>query len=283
MSTAVVTIAAGRHAHLSRQHTALAAVGPDTCVVVAMGDARIREVAEHGALGTSHSSPTLSIVEIPADPNQLPLARARNIGAARAVELGAELLIFLDVDCIPGPDLVAAYKRAAHRTVRHEGPTVLCGPVAYLPPPLNTRGAYPADLSVIASPHPARPAPRPGQILRSDDFDLFWSLSFAITAEHWAASGGFDETYVGYGAEDTDFGRTVAGLGGRMFWVGGADAYHQWHPVSDPPIEHLESIVRNANIFQIKWGWTPMTGWLRAFQRSGLAAADANGAWHVSS
>ena len=34
-------------------------------------------------------------------PAGLPLAAARNVGAAAALTLGAELMIFLDVDCLP--------------------------------------------------------------------------------------------------------------------------------------------------------------------------------------
>jgi hypothetical protein len=61
-----------------------------------------------------------------------------------------------------------------------------------------------------------------------------------------------------------------------MRWVGGADAFHQYHPVSDPPIEHLDDIVRNAAIFHQRWGWWPMQGWLREFEARGLIRRDAS-------
>ena len=38
---------------------------------------------------------------------------ARNLGAQTAIDGGAELLIFLDVDCIPAPNMVGTYRRAA--------------------------------------------------------------------------------------------------------------------------------------------------------------------------
>jgi hypothetical protein len=40
-----------------------------------------------------------------------------------------------------------------------------------------------------------------------------------------------------------------------MRWIGGAHAFHQFHPVSDPPVQHLYDIVRNAEIFHQRWGW----------------------------
>jgi N-acetylglucosaminyl-diphospho-decaprenol L-rhamnosyltransferase len=131
-------------------------------------------------------------------------------------------------------------------------------------------------------PHPARPAPAPGDLLRADDLRLFWSLSFATDAATWSRIGGFDEAYDGYGGEDTDLGQRAAAAGAVMWWVGGARAYHQWHPVSDPPVEHLEDVVRNANLFHARWGWFPMHGWLTAFAERGLAVLDEDGpAWRV--
>ena len=61
-------------------------------------------------------------------------------------------------------------------------------------------------------------------------------------------------------------------------WVGGAEAYHQHHPVSNPPREHLAEIVRNAKLFHRTWGRWPMVGWLTAFRRSGLIDWDEDGA-----
>jgi len=205
----------------------------------------------------------------------LPLAEARNRGADIAMSRGADLLVFLDVDCIPSPALVATYAAAeAHVAAETTTPSLLCGPVTYLPSLLPGCCDYPDDLTGLTRPHPARPSPAPGQVLMADDLCLFWSLSFAMSSNDWVEVGGFDESYSGYGAEDTDLAQKVGASGGKMFWVGGAHAYHQWHPVSEPPIEHLDAILRNANVFQQKWGWTPMQGWLIAFEELGLAHRD---------
>ena len=63
--------------------------------------------------------------------------------------------------------------------------------------------------------------------------------------------------------------------GTALTWVCGAWAYHQYHPSPDPPVQHLTDIVRNAAIFHRRWGWWPMTGWLREFERRGLIVFEA--------
>ena len=58
-------------------------------------------------------TPKTSVIAIPADRAGLPLAAARNVGAEAALTRGAELMIFLDVDCLPGEDLVAVPRRGS--------------------------------------------------------------------------------------------------------------------------------------------------------------------------
>lgn len=87
----------------------------------------------------------------------------------------------------------------------------------------------------MINPHPARPAPPDGDVVSSADYELFWSLSFALTAATWRRIGGFYDRYRGYGAEDTGFAQTARAARVPMRWVGGAHAFHQFHSVSDPP------------------------------------------------
>jgi N-acetylglucosaminyl-diphospho-decaprenol L-rhamnosyltransferase len=271
----VVTIVSGRHDHLRAQDLSLdgAVRRPDVRIVVAMDDPSVRAVVDDGPFGPPARA---VVVELPcSDDGRLPLAAARNVGATSAVDAGADLLVFLDVDCLAAPDLLSTYASA---WVRVKGqttrPAILCSAVAYLPPLAPDRAGYgPADLAK-AEPHPARPVLKPGHVGRADP-RLFWSLSFAVAKADWRLSAGFDERYTGYGAEDTDFAQRVVARGGSMWWAGGAMAYHQWHPVSDPPVEHLEDIIRNANRFRRRWGWFPMEGWLEAFRALGMAAYDA--------
>ncbi len=265
--TTVVTTARGRHEHLRLQRLGLArsrrAVDH---VVVAMGDPDL-------AASLEDVVPT-TVVELTAD-GHLPLARARNVGAAQALRQGADLLVFLDVDCVPDPALPDAYHHAAGLHPH----ALLCGPVSYLPPPPPE--GYDLDrLDHLATPHPARPAPLPGEVVLDErGHDLFWSLSFAVRPQTWATIGGFDEGYVGYGAEDTDLGRRAAAHGVPLAWVGGARSHHQFHPVSDPPVEHLEDILRNAERFAGLWGEWPMRGWLAAFARAGLVQRRPDGSY----
>jgi N-acetylglucosaminyl-diphospho-decaprenol L-rhamnosyltransferase len=268
---AVITAVAGRHQHLGLQRQGLrrSTLSVDSHVVVCMGDRAAAEAA------VTQAGPPTSVVHVDVPDSRLPLASARNAGAARAIQLGADLLIFLDVDCIPAPGMVRRYVDCA---LQDPTPRLLCGPVAYLPPP--PPGGYDLDrLSELADPHPARPLPPENQVLRDGDPRLFWSLSFAIPPAVWTRIGGFCERYRGYGGEDTDFGQLAATAGVRLDWIGGAHAYHQFHPSGDPPVEHVDDILANAQVFFRRWGWWPMTGWLTEFQRLGLAHFDPADGW----
>lgn len=266
MSTVgVVTIAHGRHARLADQHRSLVlgSSRPDLYTVVAMGDPAITADAAVLRCGDTRGL-DLDVVHLPAERTALPLAAARNRGVERLVDRGADVLIVLDVDCLAGHGLVAAYRQAVERHPER----VWSGPVTYLPPGLVVD--HPADLAGHFRPHPARPSPALGEELPVRDPSLFWSLSFATTPDTWVAVGGFDEGYVGYGGEDTDFAQRALRAGVESWWVGGARAYHQHHRVSSPPVEHLDSILVNGRRFFQLWGWWPMGGWLRAFEDLGL-------------
>ncbi|MET0931866.1 MAG: hypothetical protein ABWX74_20295, partial [Aeromicrobium sp.] len=56
---------------------------------------------------------------------------------------------------------------------------------------------------------------------------------------------------------------------------------HQHHPVSSPPLEHVEDIVRNATVFHDRWGAWPMGGWLDAFEERGLVRRREDGTYEV--
>jgi len=263
---AVVTTAHGRHEHLRRQRRSLVAGvrPPDLHVVVAMDDPDLAGVVAEEPL------PTL-VVPVAADSRGLPLARARNLGMARAAAEGCDVLVGLDVDCLAGPHLVAGYADA----VRSDPRTVWSGPVTYLP--AGVLPLEPEAMAVLDAPHLARPAPRPGERSDGGDPDLFWSLSYAVSAAAWRELGGYHEAYVGYGCEDTDLGRTVVARGLGLGWTGDARAYHQHHPVSDPPVEHLDALLRNARTFHGRWGEWPARGWFEAFEALGLVRRAGEG------
>ena len=271
---ATLTLAHGRHDHLRPQLEALldGTLAPDLVVVAAMDDPEIPEVVESVVTAARPDRrPEVHTLPVARVEGHLPLAEARNAAAARAVEAGAELLVFLDVDCIPSPTLVQRYAAAWAEMAQDEStPVVLSGAVHYLPPRRPGQTRYEAADLAASQPHPARPVAPDGRCEPMGDLLLFWSLSFAMSAAQWQGVGGFDEGYRGYGGEDTDFAMTVQRAGGRGYWVGGAPAYHQHHIVDDPPRQHVADIVRNGNRFHERWGFFPMPGWLDAFEAEGL-------------
>jgi N-acetylglucosaminyl-diphospho-decaprenol L-rhamnosyltransferase len=267
--TAVVTIVRGRHQHLLGQVWGLRRQirCPDRHVVVAMGDPAVEQVLAGGEDGPWRTD----VVHLPVSGDRLPLAAARNAGMAQAAEAGADVVVLLDVDCIPTPGLVGRYESVLRSRRDGARPVVACGEVRYLDAETTAvpaAGRSWAGLEAGGRGHPAR---RMGPGVRIvDDVRLFWSLSFATTPGSWDAIGGFDEGYVGYGGEDTDFGQRLAAAEGTMLWLGGATAYHQHHDSRVPPVDHVADVVENAARFAGKWGWWPMREWLDAFEDLGL-------------
>lgn len=266
MRLGIVTIAHGRHEHLARQLLWVAALRPraHVHVVVAMGDPDIAKIV---AL-----APGTVLVSIPGG-RELPLAAARNRGVAVATDEGATAVALLDVDCLPEPGLVADYMTALDAA---RGISVVTGRVRYLPPRLSDSEHTLARLSEAAKDHPLRTVPTGDELLPAD-VNLLWSLNIAATIADWQRIGGFDERYVGYGGEDTDFGRRLQAAGGTLWWARGAGVFHQWHPTSSPPVQHAAAIARNANLFRSIWGEDPMPGWLEALERSGQLRGTARG------
>lgn len=253
-------IARGRLDHLRRVLVGLdRQTRPlDDVVVVSIGDPEVVAVAESSPIVTT----VTSIEHVPGDP--LPLAGARNRGADRAT---GDLLVFLDVDCIPASRLVADYV-----TQRQSG--LLMGSVRYLPPsvPGSIQDWTEDELRRHGRPHPARPLP--DRAVQTDRYELFWSLNFATDRATWLSLGGFDQGYRGYGGEDTDLAFEARRRSIPAWFVAGAESFHQHHVVDDPPIDHLRDIVSNARRFRRKWNCWPMTGWLEAFNDQGLVRWD---------
>ena len=142
------------------------------------------------------------------------LAEARNTAAEHA---RGELLIFLDVDCIPAPGLIEDYAAAS---AFNEG--VLMGEVGYLPQGATEHGIDYAQFERLAVTHRDRAGPPRGMVGHCGDYRCFWSLNFALPAATFRDLGGFDPRYLGYGGEDTDFGRTIAAHDVPLWWARGA-------------------------------------------------------------
>jgi len=276
MRVGLATIQRGRLEHLERQAAGIAAQTrpPDDHVVLSMDPspaeaaAAVRRGTDAGPAGYGARSRVLS--RPVADGMPLPLAAARNAAIAGLGDV--DLVVLLDTDCIPGPGLVARYAAAAG--VR-DG--LLAGPVGHLPPGRPAGPLLGDDDVRAARVRGGRPVPGEHDVLDEPRHELFWSLSFAVRPAVHERIGGFDEGYVGYGGEDTDYAFRARRAGVGLSWVGGAWAYHQDHPVSDPPREHLHDVVRNARRFRAVWGRWPMEGWLRAFAAERLVRWEPEG------
>ena len=102
VKTAVVTAVHGRTAHLRKQLEGLARGRRPGGPPRGGGDRRRRRRPDGTSAGVcdTRSSPSAP------RRRRLPVGAARNLGAQTAIDEGAELLIFLDVDCIPAPNMV---------------------------------------------------------------------------------------------------------------------------------------------------------------------------------
>ncbi|WP_312595829.1 glycosyltransferase [Brevundimonas sp.] len=248
-----LTLVRNRQAHLDRlvEGLTLSASPPDEMIVIDMSDAPV----------------TLPPLDFPVSVKRLPggvlpLAAARNLAAASAA---GDVLLFLDVDCIVSSAVCGRMKAllADHDAV--VCPEVLYLPAHAIPPgPLST-----TELKTAGRPHPVRPFPQDGERLERNP-GLFWSLAFALRRSTFHRIGGFDEAYVGYGAEDTDLGFRIARDGLPLLFAGGAPVFHQHHEGYDPPLQHFQALVANANRFHARWSIWPMAGWLRAMAERGL-------------
>jgi GT2 family glycosyltransferase len=193
------------------------------------------------------------------DPHKLPLAAARNMGITATK---TNNIVFIDVDCLVSPTLFA------NLLIALQVDNIIAAYPLYLPIVPET-GNY-TELKHKAVPHPSReliPVGKPVEHLQ------FWSLIFAIQKQTFEKIGGFDESFMGYGAEDTDFAMMFHKAGIKQIFVRDY-VLHQYHDKHDPPLNYFNSIIENATRYQQKWGVLPMMRWLKAFEKLGLIAID---------
>ena len=256
MTLSVLTLLRGRLDHARNMVRGLQAATrpPDELVVARMGGPDPR------AALTGAPCP-VQVVDVDSPDATLPLAVARNAAAHSA---HGESLVFLDVDCIPGAGLLAAYE---HALAGFDG--IVMGSVRYLPKGATEGSWDEMVLRRLGVEHSSREVP-PGGPRQTDRYEMFWSLSFAVRrATFTERIGGFDSAFTGYGGEDTDFAFAARAAAVPLAWHGDAVAYHQDHEHYDPPLHHLHDIVANARTFRSKWGVWPMRGWLSAFAVAG--------------
>lgn len=256
MRLSVLTLARGRRPHLQRLIEGLcrSEVAPDELIIVDMGGPAIECPA------ASFPIRILALRD-----NHLPLAQARNLAASEARH---ELLVFLDVDCIP----MAALLGAIRGTLEKQN-ALLCAEIHYLKQAPDHDKWEEAALLRDSKTHPVRHFPAAGTRVERNP-GLFWSLAFAVRRALFQNLGGFDERFTGYGGEDTDFGFRAHQSGVELLFLGGAGAFHQYHESYEPPLQHFADIIRNAEIFFTIWGVWPMKGWLDSFESLGLIRVE---------
>lgn len=228
---------------------------PDECIVVHMNEPA--EPLGSWNFPCEHYSYSSEIA--------LPLPHARN----RAAELTqGDILIFLDVDCIPAHDMVAAYEHACEQAPD----AVLMSQVNYLNKEATIDWSIENTEECLRSqskPHPKRDIDPIAPLIAESNYGLFWSLSFALTRTMFEQLGGFSDCYPSYGAEDTDFAWKARAAGVPLLWAPDSVVYHQWHTSSVPPTHNFESIIYNARVFYKRWAEWPMGSWLSVFVEKG--------------
>ena len=192
-------------------------------------------------------------------PHKLPLAQARTTASSIAQ---GEFLIFLDVDCIPDPNLVETF---AYHLEQEDA--LYQGSIRYLHSEWRKQWTF-ETLHFDSSPHHLQGEEIEGNQRLNHAYEFFWSLCFGIRKSTFTQIGGFDSRFTGYGGEDTDFSFT-ARLNKVPFYKISALSYHQFHASYSPPLNHLTDIVENAKVFYDKWNFLPMDNWLKQFAELG--------------
>ncbi len=250
-------MAKGRHEHLLGQVDGLSvgSMPPDVHSVVSMGD---RDLTR-GRLPLATDRWRTVVRPVQSDRRALPLAAARNAAARAAVEEGADLLVFLSGDVIPGSRTLERYAEAVATGAPEgvAGPVVWQGPLLHLPALEESAVGYPfGHLAEIARPDPSDPVVDPGQTVVEPRWELFRGCAFAMSAAHFQEVGGFCADYAGHGLEDADFAEKVKGAGGSLVRVGGAASYLQPVPSSELADE-LRIALRHAAVWRARWGADP--------------------------
>ncbi|WP_414623608.1 glycosyltransferase family 2 protein [Calothrix sp. CCY 0018] len=199
-------------------------------------------------------------------PHKLPLAEARTKASSIA---NGYFLIFLDVDCIPHPNLVETF---AYHLEKEDA--LYQGSIRYLHSQWRKKWTF-ETLHSDSAPNQLQAEELTGNQRFIHKYEFFWSLCFAIRKSTFTKIGGFDTRFTGYGGEDTDFSFT-ARLNKVPFYKISALAYHQFHASYSPPLNHLADIVENAKVFYGKWNFLPMDKWLKQFAELGYIKLENN-------
>lgn len=231
------------------------------------------------ALAQQHSAPPFEVVVAddgspvpPTIPTDLPFpcavvrqpdrgfraAAARNLGAAATA---GGVLVFLDGDTLPTVGYLAAVARAVAAADDGHGVLVMgrrrhfdsgnSSSAEVLALLRADQAAVPPGIRLFEEPHWLTAGYRRTDDLRTaddEDFRLVISAVLTVDRRLWEATGGFDESFVGYGGEDWDFGWRA--------WLAGSDWRHEpaavaWHDGPDAARRDLDVEDKNTESLRL--------------------------------
>lgn len=197
---------------------------------------------------------------------------ARNAGARLS---SAPLLVFIDTGQMAGPDFLASHL-AAHADGGRRAVVGYAHGYNPVDPMPGIREALeqlpPEQVLEQFKDNPAFVDVRHWELAKSN-FDLssrtmpwfmFWTLNCSVRAEDFAALGGFDESFSGWGAEDLEFGYRLHANGVRLelsrdAWVIDAPHERDWPKNLQQFGVNLIRFVDKYRLPMIEIGWALST------------------------
>ncbi len=242
---AVISTHTTRHLRRTLLGVLAQARRPDTVTVSADTDAA--DIAELVADVAAERATPITLVQRPHQGDSRS-SQVRN-NAVRAIISGehtrADVLWFLDGDCLPAPDCLAQHLRFFAGSAR---PLVVAFRVDLTPEQTEA-----LDDARIARGEPITPNAHQFAALQARDRRYrrhalmrrlalgkphkpkLLSANFAVRLADYLAVNGFDEEYIGYGQEDDDLGRRLYKFGVKpAIGIMQAMAFHQHHPTRAP-------------------------------------------------
>lgn len=242
-----VIVATHTTRHLARVLAGLAHQNRPANSIVVSTDNDSREIAE---LVAANASGQTLLVQRPAAAHGRS-GQTRNNGVRALIESRCDphaVVVFLDGDCVPAPDLLAHYHRLCGRHRLALGFRVDLTP--------EQTAAF-DDAALAEGREPATPTSEQLETLRrravrakrqallrrsglgKPHKPKLLSANFAVCLSDYVAVNGFDEEYQGYGQEDDDLGRRLYRAGCRpVIAISLARVYHLYHPTRAPQDWH---------------------------------------------